>query len=173
MKSTNIDCIKHRWVPVGLVALMALALVPAETLPGQPGKSPVKVFILAGQSNMEGQGTIRIPTNSRNGEREPWSIWSRTRPQRSASSTLLTRMVTGWSPMTSGSGILAAREGCRQVPVPKKRRSARSSRSGTSWASISTISQPQSGTMRWSGASKHAPGTKAYNFGVLRMRYHT
>ena len=63
----NINCIKHRWVPVGLVALMALALVPAGTLAGQPRKSPVKVFILAGQSNMEGQGTIRIPGNSRNG----------------------------------------------------------------------------------------------------------
>jgi len=33
-------------------------LAPAQAWAGQAGKSPVKVFILAGQSNMEGQGII-------------------------------------------------------------------------------------------------------------------
>ena len=41
-----------------LVALLvASPLAPAQT--GQAGKGPVKVFILAGQSNMEGAGAIR------------------------------------------------------------------------------------------------------------------
>jgi alpha-galactosidase len=34
---------------------------------GQAGKSPVKVFILAGQSNMEGQGAVKASPNSKNG----------------------------------------------------------------------------------------------------------
>ena len=34
---------------------------------GQAGKSPVKVFILAGQSNMEGQGAVKASPNSQNG----------------------------------------------------------------------------------------------------------
>ncbi|MEI7900604.1 MAG: sialate O-acetylesterase [bacterium] len=57
---------KYRWAAVGLVALMAWALAPAEALAGQAGKSPVKVFILAGQSNMEGQGAVKITPKSRN-----------------------------------------------------------------------------------------------------------
>ena len=41
-----------------LVALLvASPLAPARA--GQAGKGPVKVFILAGQSNMEGAGAIR------------------------------------------------------------------------------------------------------------------
>ncbi|HUU90159.1 MAG TPA: sialate O-acetylesterase [Phycisphaerae bacterium] len=43
---------------VVLMAVVAVAAVqPAEA--GQAGKSPVKVFILAGQSNMEGAGAIK------------------------------------------------------------------------------------------------------------------
>ncbi len=34
---------------------------------GQAGKSPVKVFILAGQSNMEGAGAVKASPNSQNG----------------------------------------------------------------------------------------------------------
>ena len=51
-------------MPLGLLA--AMALVPATILAAQPGKGPVKVFILAGQSNMEGQGQIRISDKTRN-----------------------------------------------------------------------------------------------------------
>jgi alpha-galactosidase len=36
----------------------SLAILASTSLAGQPGKSPVKVFILAGQSNMEGFGTV-------------------------------------------------------------------------------------------------------------------
>jgi len=45
---------------MGLLAWAALALLPppAEARGKQPGKSPVKVFILAGQSNMLGTGTV-------------------------------------------------------------------------------------------------------------------
>ena len=41
-----------------LAAILALTLTsPLQS--GQAGKGPVKVFILAGQSNMEGQGAIQ------------------------------------------------------------------------------------------------------------------
>jgi hypothetical protein len=43
----------------GLAALTALTL-PAPLRAGQAGKSPLKVFILAGQSNMEGQGVVDL-----------------------------------------------------------------------------------------------------------------
>ena len=46
-----------------LAGLIHLQIVQA----GQAGKSPVKVFILAGQSNMEGQGKIKIDTNRNKG----------------------------------------------------------------------------------------------------------
>jgi len=48
---------------VTLVGLIYLQIVQAD----QAGKSPVKVFILAGQSNMEGQGKIKIDTNRNEG----------------------------------------------------------------------------------------------------------
>lgn len=35
-----------------LLAAMAMLMLAGPTWGGQPGKSPVKVFILAGQSNM-------------------------------------------------------------------------------------------------------------------------
>lgn len=50
-----------------LAAAAALALAPA-ALAGQAGKSPVKVFILAGQSNMEGQGTIKADAKKNEGK---------------------------------------------------------------------------------------------------------
>jgi len=44
---------------IALAALSVLALTrPVEA--GQAGKSPVKVFLLAGQSNMEGQGVVDL-----------------------------------------------------------------------------------------------------------------
>jgi len=52
--------------PATASILLALSLaVPAQPAdPGKPlkqaGKSPIKVFILAGQSNMEGQGIIKL-----------------------------------------------------------------------------------------------------------------
>jgi alpha-galactosidase len=45
---------------VGLLAL-------GQACGAQAGKSPVKVFILAGQSNMEGQGIVAANPNSKNG----------------------------------------------------------------------------------------------------------
>jgi hypothetical protein len=50
--------------PVALAAVLALAAIgktadPATT-PKQAGRSPVKVFILAGQSNMEGQAVVDL-----------------------------------------------------------------------------------------------------------------
>ena len=41
-----------------LVLLFAVAALPVQA--GMPGKSPVKVFILAGQSNMEGQAVVDL-----------------------------------------------------------------------------------------------------------------
>jgi alpha-galactosidase len=57
---------KKRWAPAGLVAVIVMAMVPAAGFAGQAGKSPVKVFILAGQSNMEGQGAVDIAAKVRN-----------------------------------------------------------------------------------------------------------
>ncbi len=47
-----------RTATLALLALVALGVVAADTRAAQPGKGPLKVFILAGQSNMQGQGTI-------------------------------------------------------------------------------------------------------------------
>ncbi len=44
-----------------LLAAMAKLLLAAPAWASQPKKSPVKVFILAGQSNMDGQGVISGP----------------------------------------------------------------------------------------------------------------
>ena len=52
---------------VGLAALAVLVLAPAARA-RQAGKSPVKVFILAGQSNMEGAGTIKMDPNRNEGK---------------------------------------------------------------------------------------------------------
>ncbi|HSI35851.1 MAG: sialate O-acetylesterase, partial [Phycisphaerae bacterium] len=43
-----------------LVALVVAALVTVPALGAEPGKPPVKVFILAGQSNMEGQAVVDL-----------------------------------------------------------------------------------------------------------------
>jgi len=50
-----------------LVAFVVLTLVRAVGA-GQAGKSPVKVFILAGQSNMEGQGKIKMDVRRNEGK---------------------------------------------------------------------------------------------------------
>ena len=62
MKTMNLNHLKQSWAPVRLVAMMAMALAPVVATAAQPGKSPVKVFILAGQSNMEGQGQVKMDT---------------------------------------------------------------------------------------------------------------
>jgi len=59
---------KARWI----AGLLAAALAGGFAMAGpaaaqQAGKSPVQVFILAGQSNMEGQGEIKPKPNSTNG----------------------------------------------------------------------------------------------------------
>ena len=57
-----------RWIASLLAAALAGALgLAASASAQQGGKSPVQVFILAGQSNMEGQGEIKPKPNSTNG----------------------------------------------------------------------------------------------------------
>ena len=54
--------ITKRWI-TGIVVLAAVAGTAGSTVAGpvaKAGKSPLKVFILAGQSNMEGQGVIKM-----------------------------------------------------------------------------------------------------------------
>ena len=50
------------------MVFLAALLFAHTTLAGQAGKSPVKVFILAGQSNMEGQGKIKAEPKSNEGK---------------------------------------------------------------------------------------------------------
>ena len=66
MMKIDLNGIRGSWPTVGLVAVIAMAMVPAEAAAAQPGKSPVKVFILAGQSNMEGQGAMKAGAKNRN-----------------------------------------------------------------------------------------------------------
>jgi len=54
-------------VRILLAATLALMSAAASDA-GQPGKSPVKVFILAGQSNMEGQGVIQADPKRNEGK---------------------------------------------------------------------------------------------------------
>ena len=54
--------ISKRWI-AGIVVLAVMAGTAGSTVAGpadKVGKSPLKVFILAGQSNMEGQGVIKM-----------------------------------------------------------------------------------------------------------------
>lgn len=59
---------RAKWI-TSLLVLAGIAAVGFARPAGaaQAGKSPVKVFILAGQSNMEGAGAVNAPPNSRNG----------------------------------------------------------------------------------------------------------
>ena len=67
MMKIDLNGIRGSWPAVGLVAVIAMAILPEVASAAQPGKSPVKVFILAGQSNMEGQGAMRAGAKNRNG----------------------------------------------------------------------------------------------------------
>jgi alpha-galactosidase len=59
---------KAGWILiVVLAAPLVMALTPVAHA-GQAGKGPVKVFILAGQSNMEGQGIIKMDPNRNEGK---------------------------------------------------------------------------------------------------------
>ena len=51
-----------------ILAALGAIVVAQGALAGQPGKSPVKVFILAGQSNMEGQGAIKMDPKRNEGK---------------------------------------------------------------------------------------------------------
>ena len=62
MKSER-TCTVGKMLCVILAGLIHLQIVQAN----QAGKGPVKVFILSGQSNMEGQGKIKIDTNRNEG----------------------------------------------------------------------------------------------------------
>jgi hypothetical protein len=66
MKHNHLKRKMMRWGVAGLAAVTALAGMPAARA-DQAGGSPVKVFVLAGQSNMEGAGAVNIAPNSRNG----------------------------------------------------------------------------------------------------------
>ena len=57
-----------RWISCLLAAALAAGLGLASAARAQQaGKSPLQVFILAGQSNMEGHGEIKPNPNSTNG----------------------------------------------------------------------------------------------------------
>ena len=50
-----------QWTPsIAILSALAMLALPPPLRAGQAGKSPVKVFILAGQSNMEGQGVVDL-----------------------------------------------------------------------------------------------------------------
>ena len=51
-----------------LLTALALLSVVGQAAAGQAGRSPVKVFILAGQSNMEGQGKIKADPKRNEGK---------------------------------------------------------------------------------------------------------
>ena len=51
---------KKQMTSKALLAALAVLILVHTVRAGQAGKSPVKVFILAGQSNMEGQGKIKM-----------------------------------------------------------------------------------------------------------------
>ena len=51
---------KQRTAGLTILAAMVLLAPAAHLTAAMPGKSPVKVFILAGQSNMEGQGVVDL-----------------------------------------------------------------------------------------------------------------
>ena len=58
----------NRWTTWAILAAVAV-LIPAHAAQaGQPGKSPVKVFVMAGQSNMEGQGFIKLEPKKNDGK---------------------------------------------------------------------------------------------------------
>ncbi len=59
---------KKRMGSTAVVAALAALVLVGAAWAGQAGKSPVKVFILAGQSNMEGQGKIKMDTNRNEGK---------------------------------------------------------------------------------------------------------
>ncbi len=50
----------HRVLPIASLAFIAALVAAMPAAAGQPGKSPVKVFRLAGQSNMEGQAVVDL-----------------------------------------------------------------------------------------------------------------
>jgi alpha-galactosidase len=57
-----------RYAAAVAIGLGTLALMTAAIAPAAETKKPVKVFILAGQSNMEGQGAIRLDPNRNEGK---------------------------------------------------------------------------------------------------------
>jgi len=65
-QTINMNQIKNRWAPARLAAAISMTLIPLAAMAEQPGKGPLKVFILAGQSNMEGQGAIKANAKNRN-----------------------------------------------------------------------------------------------------------
>jgi len=59
---------KKQMTSTALLAVLALLLPGQAVRAEQAGKSPVKVFILAGQSNMEGQGKIKMDPKRNEGK---------------------------------------------------------------------------------------------------------
>jgi len=61
MKTTKLNVINRVATVLTILSYTIFAqMVDAENLPKQTGKGPIKVFILAGQSNMEGQGVVSM-----------------------------------------------------------------------------------------------------------------
>ena len=59
---------KHRAAATVLLIVMIVISYGRTALARKPAKSPLKVFILAGQSNMEGQGKIAIDPKRNEGK---------------------------------------------------------------------------------------------------------
>ena len=57
---------KHLSIPAAIIIYISILILPATA--EQPGKSPVKVFILAGQSNMQGHGKVPMDENKNGGQ---------------------------------------------------------------------------------------------------------
>jgi len=56
---------KHLRIPAAIIISISFLVLPAAA---EPGKSPLKVFILAGQSNMQGHGRVPMDENKNEGK---------------------------------------------------------------------------------------------------------
>jgi len=61
-------CTRRDFLKAAGLAAVAVLISAHAAHAGQPGKSPVKVFVLAGQSNMEGQGVIKLDPKKNEGK---------------------------------------------------------------------------------------------------------
>jgi len=72
-------------IQMATITVAATVLLASVARADQAKKAPLQVFVLAGQSNMEGQGKI-ASNPKRTAAKERWSTWFTTRPRPTASS---------------------------------------------------------------------------------------